>query len=364
MPKLTREQLAHAKYISMADYAAKVDQIKGFKAKLEFTAMYLLSHGMNGAQTDYTFEEAVHLARVKLADESKKLREELSKGGENAPDPSKLYLHSNPNAVDPYAQSEKDDIENQFFMGNPAVFLKEKAKQYAREIKPMGVELPEFRSFRENCERLSPSLNGAKSRDIILAENKDTSRLDIIARMEQKYRGRENFLKGEASMRPSFFTRAFGTRSTAGKNLDEVYAAYNNPKHALYGNKEALKIAATQYLDYKASKRSALENAAGLRVKEPKEGFAERLLDAINEQEKTDEIFKPMANASYQKNLTKDDVDRIKGPELEESKTREPLILDLDDDKEEELIDEAEESKDLIEEKEVEAEEPAMEAQA
>ena len=164
-------------------------------------------------------------------------------------------------------------------------------------------------------------------------------------------------------MRPSFFARAFGTRSTAGKNLDEVYAAYNNPKHALYGNKEALKLAATQYLDYKASKRSALENAAGLRVKEPKEGFAERLLDAISEQEKTDEIFKPMAKASYQKNLTKDVVDRIRGPELEENKNREPLILDLDD-KEEELIDEAEESKDLIEEKEVEAEEPAMGVQA
>lgn len=364
MPKLTKEKLQNAKYVSMADFAAKLDQIQGFKAKLEFTSMYLLSHGINGTKTDYTFEEAIHLARVKLADESKKMREEIAKGGENAPDPSKLYLNSNPNAVDPYAQAEKDDIENEFFMGNPAVFLKEKAKQYAREIDSMTVELPEFKSFRENCERLSPSLNGGKSRDILGAEERGTSYLDIKARMEQKYRGRENFLKGEKATRPGLFTRLFGTRSTAGKNFDEAYAAYNNPKHALYGNKEAMKLAATQYLDYKASKRSALENAAGLRVREPKEGFAERLLDAINEQEKTDEIFKPMAKASFRKNLTQDSVDRIKGPEAEENNYREPLILDLDDEKEESLIDSVEESKDLIDEKEVEAEEPAVEAQA
>ena len=99
MPKLTRERLKKAKYVSMADFAAKLDQIEGFKEKIEFTALYLLSHGRDGAKADYTFDEAVHLARMKLSDESKRLRDKLARGGEGEPSPAELYVSQNPNTL-------------------------------------------------------------------------------------------------------------------------------------------------------------------------------------------------------------------------------------------------------------------------
>lgn len=362
MPKLTKEQLEKVKYVSMVDFASKVDQIEGFKDKVEFATMYLLSHGMNGAQTDYTLEEAIHLVRLKLIDESKRLRDKIYAGGENDPDPADLYLDENENAVDPYAEDEKDDIENQFFLGNPGLYLKGKAEKFAKELNDQEMQIGIQKHFKENCERLAETLDGAKTYQILSAEEKGMNTLNIKARMEQKYRGREFFAKAEESTRPGFFTRAFGTRSTAGKNFDEVYAAFNNPHHALYGNMKALKTATTQYLEYKASKRSAMENAAGLRVREPKEGFAERLLDVINEQEKNDEVFKPIVGNSYRRNLTQDDVDRIKGVELEENSHRQPIILDLDDESENSYEDSMEDSRDMSVEEEVEAEEESLTA--
>lgn len=90
MPRLTKEQLKAISYISMADYANKLDQIEDFEDKLEFTARYLLSHGAKGQKTDYSLEEAIHLARAKLVDTSRKLRDKLY-NDEEGPDPP-IYI--------------------------------------------------------------------------------------------------------------------------------------------------------------------------------------------------------------------------------------------------------------------------------
>ena len=362
MPKLTKEQLEKVKYVSIPDLYAKLDRIEGFDEKVQFATNYLLSHGMDGASTDCTFEEAIHFARLKLIDESKKLRDKIY-SDEEGPDPADLYIDYNENAVNPYAEDEKDDIENQFFMGNPAEYLKAKAEKHIKQIGAMdNVEAGIERSYRMNCERLCKSLTKQMSTKILLAEEKGMNVENIKARLETKYGSRETFHKIEKETHPGFIARAFGTRSNAGKNFDEVYAAFNNPKHALYGNMAALERATTQYLDYKYSKKSAAEKAVGLAVKEPKEGLAENILKAIKEQKENDEVFKPIVGTAVKRNLTQDSVDRVKGVEIEENPNRVPLVLDLDDDNEEELDDSMESDMELDDEMEKQSDDPSVSA--
>lgn len=354
MPPLTKEQIEKAKYVSIADFNAKVDQIKDFDEKMKFATLYLLSHGMGGAKTDYTLEESIHLVRLKLVDESKKLRGELE--NELDIDPADLYIDEHPYVVNPYAENEKDDIENEFFMANPCEYLKRQAQKYTKELDKIEMEVGPQVSFHENCDRLSKTLDTQKSNEILYAEEKGVLHLNLKARMEAKCMGRENFLKLEKETRPGFFARNFGTRSNPGKNFDEVYAAFNNPKHALYGNLNALEKATTEYLAYKDSKKSPAERLAGLAVKEPKEGFASKLLDAIKEQKANDEIFKTVVGGCRRKNLDPDTVDRIKGTELEQNPNRIPITLDLDDENEMDSSMESESELDMEVQKEDEME--------
>ena len=360
MPKRIQDQLKKAKYVSMADYYQKVDQIENFDEKLEFTTYYLLSHGMNGQPTDYSFEESIHLARLKLIDTSKQLRDRLN-NDENGPDPADLYIDEHPEVVNPYAEDYKDDIENEFFMGKPAEYLKAKANKYINEIEDEEMEVGDQRSFRQNCQRLSNTLTPAMTHNILVNEDKGTPVLDIQARLEAKYCGRDNLRTIQNNIKPGFFTRMFGTRSNAGKNFDEVYAAFHNPKHALYGNTNALEKATTEYLAYKDANKSAAERAVGLALKEPKEAFCGQLLEAIREQKANNEIFKPVVGGCVRKNLTEEAVNEVKGPEVEEDNPhRQHIVLDLDDD--ENSLDESMESEnelDMSMESENELEEDA-----
>ena len=154
MPKLTNSQLKNVKYVSMADFSAKIDQLDNFDDMLKFTTRYLLSHGMNGEATDYSLEEAIHLAKLKLVDVSKQMRDKLF-NDEEGPDPADLYIDEHPEAVNPYAEDEKDDIENQFFMADPGEYLKGKAQKFAKEIEDQDVEIDLDSPFKENCQRLS-----------------------------------------------------------------------------------------------------------------------------------------------------------------------------------------------------------------
>jgi len=135
MPKLTKEQLANVKYVSMADYYAKVATLEDFDDKLKFTTKYLLTHGMNGAKTDYSIEEAVHLARLKLMDYSKQLRDKIF-NDEEGPDPADLLIDDEPAAVNPYAEDRKDDIETSSSWATRWPILKAKPRKTSRKSAP------------------------------------------------------------------------------------------------------------------------------------------------------------------------------------------------------------------------------------
>ena len=362
MPKLTKAQLKDVKYTSMADYYRAVDQIEDFDDKMAFTTRFLLSHGMDeDRQYDYSIEEAIHLARVKLMDTHKQLKDKLYNQDKET-NPDNLLISKDESTVNPYAKDLKEDIDNQFFMGNPGEYLKAKAEKYAAEIEDQDIEMGLDHPFKENCIRLSKTLNSDKSMEIASAERKGMTTLNIQARLEAKYRGKENYRKAQDLIKPGFIAKVFGTRSTAGKNLDEVWAAFNSPKHALYGNKEALGKAATEYLAYKDSKKGVLERSAGLAVKEPKEGFAANLLEAIQAEKANEEVFQSVTGECYKSGLTAEKVDSIKGPEAEVAKKREPMDIDLIDDEEEELDNSADNQNEVevVNDKQAEKEEDSV----
>ena len=76
MPKLKKADLKQIRYVSMTDYFQAVDQYESFEDKLAFTTRYLLQHGEK-ENPDYSFTQAVHLARMKLGDEAAKLRKQF-----------------------------------------------------------------------------------------------------------------------------------------------------------------------------------------------------------------------------------------------------------------------------------------------
>ena len=330
MPKLTQEQIAKAKYVSMEDYYKKIEKIESFKEKLDFTTKYLLSHGMDGQPTDYSLEEAIHLTRLKLIDESKKARDRLF-NDEEGPDPADLYIDEHNEVVDPYAEDIEDDIENEFFMANPGEYLKNKAQAYAKDVNENEISVGQQVRFEQNCARLAKTLNSQLSQEILRKEERGMSNLNIQARMEAKLGGRQGLQRAQNAIKPGFFTRAFGTRSNAGRNFDEVYAAFNNPNHALYGNKAALEKATVEYLDYKNSKKGPAERAVGLALKEPKEKFATILLEAIQEEKQNEEVFKPIVGGCVRAKIDQDKVDRTLGANPESNQQRVPIVIDLDD---------------------------------
>lgn len=351
MPKITKEQIENATYVSIADFYKRVGLISDFNEKVKFATTYLLTHGMNGAPTDYSLEEAIHLVRAKLIDESKKLREE----DRPLDMEEKIYIDENPDAVNPRALEEKDDVENQFFMANPGEYLKSKANQYAKSLGEKDAEIGTEVAFRRNCERLSKSLSAQTSRDILSKEQKGMAVLDITARMQAKYISSDLYRRAEKAARPGFFARHFGTRSLVGKNFDEVYKAFHNPKHALYGNKEALAKATNEYIDYKESKKPLEEKIAGLALEDPKVAFAKKLRDALAEQKESEGLFKSVVGAAAKKEWTEESVNQVKGIEAEENPHRIPMVLDLSDDESEyseSLDSEAELRSEIIKEEE------------
>ena len=65
--KLTKEELNNVVYVSMADYASRVDEIEDIQGKVDFTIHYLLSQERAMAdERDFDFAEAVYLAKLKI----------------------------------------------------------------------------------------------------------------------------------------------------------------------------------------------------------------------------------------------------------------------------------------------------------
>jgi hypothetical protein len=181
--------------------------------------------------------------------------------------------------------------------------------------------------------------------------DKNSRVLDVKARMEAKYGGKEGLDKAYKATKGSFMSRLFGTSSTAAKNLDQVYNAFNNPNHVLYGNIDALDKAATQYIKHNFLEWELFqafpteEEMANLSDTEKERmHFSINTLKCLKDQIDTEERFEPLVRACEQKDIQYSDI-----KEVDDHK-----VINLDDSEdeieEESLIEESEASKEKQEE--------------
>ena len=340
MPKLTKAQLQQVKYVSMTDYFNKVDQFEDFNDKLKFTTRYLLTHS-NVQNPDCSIEEAIHLARVKLTDVSVKKHDEYM--AKNNGKDTEAHI------VDPYS---KDDKAAEMFMANPVDYLAGEANKTIKEINDGELIDKNHRQLeKEFLDTLNSLAVDANSK--IRQLDKSSRVLDMKTRMEARAGGKERLDQAYKATKGSFMSRLFGTSSAAAKNLDQVYNAFNNPNHVLYGNTDALDKAAVQYiqhnfpdwLPFQALPTEEDMNNAGLSdTEKARMNFSINTLKSIKEQVEMEDKFEPLVRACEQKDIQYSDI-----KEVDDHK-----VINLDDSEdeidEESLIEESEVSNEKQEE--------------
>lgn len=301
MPKtLTEQKLNEVKYVSIADYMAKMDQLESFEDKMAFTTRYLLSYGA-GENSDVSFEEAVHFAKIKIADVSAKLREE--KGIMN-PD----------EAVDPYLDDNADE-PNRLFMIDPIQYLKNENYRLLTNEANDGVSL-ESQARMEKYQLMSAVFSndyeGAISNRISALDIEPTQR-DFMARLKSKYVGNEGLDKAIEKTKPGVLAKAFGKYSKAYANLDQVYQSFNNPGHVLYGDLNALDKAATEYLQHVFPSwnpkngminKQAINALSGTRKERAL--LSLNILETSKQQRKGEEVYETIKNANLQRRAEKE----------------------------------------------------------
>lgn len=254
MPKITEDQLNEIRYVSMADFCKRIDAIPDMESKRLFATRYLLSYGMNGAPTDYSFKEVMHIARIKIGDASYKLKEQYEK--DESIDKSKYWYEQDKGMVDPYTINRRDDLGSQAFMGNLPHYLRYYAEEEVDRRENINEnEIGYQASFKQNCRNIASRLNDfdkeyADLYNLDISTNARNA-LDIKVRMETKAGSREAFNKAYKATKPSFWSKAFNTSSLEYQNLDKMWQAFNNPNHAMYGDTVGLDKAANEYLKHK-----------------------------------------------------------------------------------------------------------------
>ena len=239
MPKprlLMEHDIKAIRYVSMADYIRRMDELQYPEDKLVFTTAYLLDYGAE-ANRDAPLAEAIHIAKMKMADASAQLRRQ------------KIMI---PDEVfDPEASEEKD-AEYRLFMADPLEYIKEEANRQLLSYAGKGLGLEEanqISKLQEASAAFNPETNGELASEVLDLDEKHTAR-DVHSRLEAKYGSARALVKAHNATKPGVLAGLFGKYSKAYANLEDVYNAFHNPNHVLYGDMNAMDKAAVQYLQH------------------------------------------------------------------------------------------------------------------
>lgn len=295
MPRLLSEyQLNQVKYVSMADYIRKMDELEYIEDKLAFTTRYLLSYGA-GQQRDVPLEEAIHVAKMKIADASAKIRAELIMVPDEAVDPN---------------LSDEQDASNRLFMLDPVAYLQNEANRLLLEQanqNPTEEVQQRIADYQLMSAVLANGANDSLPQKIDELDVQPSSR-DVEARLKARFGGAREFKRAYNATKPGFLSKAFGTSSKAYSNLDEVYNAFNNPDHVLYGDMNALDKAATEYLQHCFPKwnpkqgmisKSSVERLKG--TQKARAMFSLNLLKATAEQRQGEPVYERILMGNRQR---------------------------------------------------------------
>lgn len=235
MPKIRYQDIENVEYVSMTDFSDKFDQFDTFQEKLTFATKYLLASRNYQGQKDYTFEEALHIARLKLAGESKRLKDGLR------PENRDNLRRNAPQTVNPNEQSIKQENTNQYFFGKPKSYM----LSHTFPLDDQRV-LDKVYTADAYVDLVDNDLD-AKIKNI----ERNSNALDVRFRMEERIGSRKDVEQAYNATKRGFFSRMFSGDSRAHKNFETAYKAFNNPNHALFGNLNSLETASNQYLEYK-----------------------------------------------------------------------------------------------------------------
>ena len=304
MPRvLNKAKLDKVQYISMTDYMRSMDSLDNLDDMMDFTTRYLLAYGQ-GQERDVSFAEAVHIAKMKIADASVKWRKEKGIIMEDA-------------AINPLID-ENSDAKYRQFMIEPVQYLQNEIINLAQIEVNDGVSLESqnrIANYQLMSAVLSNDFNGAITNSISEIENVVPVRnaLDVKARLTAKYGGTKQLENAFNSTKPGFFSKLFATPSRAYNNLEQVYNAFNNPNHVLYGDMDSLDKAATQYLQHCFPRwdpsegmipKAAIEQLSG--SKRDRAAFSFNILNTTREQRQSGQVFETIVNANIQKRMEKE----------------------------------------------------------
>ena len=235
MPKIKYQDIQNMEYVSMTDFSDKFDQFETFQEKLTFTTKYLLASRNYQGQKDYTFEESLHIARLKLAGESKKLKDGLR------PEHREHLRRTAPQTVNPNEPSVRQENTNQYFFGDPKSYM-------LRHTFPLDDQRVLDGVFTADAyvDLVENNLN-----ERIKNIERNSNALDVRFRMEERIGSRRDVEQAYNATKRGFFSRMFSGDSRAYKNFETVYKAFNNPNHAMFGDLNSLETSTNQYLEHK-----------------------------------------------------------------------------------------------------------------
>lgn len=287
----------------MADFTRRFNQIENFDDKVAFATRYVLAYGAsNETEPDHSIEEVVHIVRMKVADASAELKERFF-------EESEADLDAHPHVVNPYIQDEAEDLAAEMIMGNPAGYFKGSAEKLAHDLPNSSKPSKNDADLYYNCKRLAElTFVNDFNKDVTDLEKSPV--FDIKVRMECRLGGKQALANSLNATKGGFLSRLFGSSSTAYKNLDAAYQAFNNPKHVHYGDMDTMERASNQYLQHvfpSWKPGDGLPKAADIAklgdTQKARAQFCVNMLTSIEEERAIEEDFPSMVNACERKNI-------------------------------------------------------------
>ena len=299
MPKITTKEIKKVQYVSMADFSEKLQQYDRIDEKIRFATKYLLQYrNVDEDKADYTFEEAVHLARMEIAEVSLARRKKFS---------DQKVFKDNPQTVDPNYPGSTEDLDNEFFMGNPQTYL---AGHTVLIDKDLTIDEIKEKDYYE-------ALFYGKAKERLEAVEKNSNAIDIRYRLEKRIGSKKEVEDAYKATKPGFWSRTFNTSSIQYKHLDTMWKNFNNPNHASYGEINGLQKASNEYLQYKFpgwKEGDPITNEMILsldKTEAARVNFCVNINAAIKEQKAVQSEYKEMINACSEQKIRFKDVENL-----------------------------------------------------
>jgi len=289
------KELKELKYVSMADFCTRIDNIKDMDDKIAFATEYLLSHENN---LDYSLDEAINVARMKLADAVAEYNEMKVKREKELLSIEAFPEVERENTIDLTKYGNVENNDNYvFFMTRPDLYLRFAGRKKVDDFDVENNNL--INNYNDKINKYNENLRILNGSHLNLnITEQQNNYLHIVARLESKFGGVHGLEEAYVATKPSFFAKLFNTTSIYGKNLDSAFKNFNDMNSQLYGNKEALERAANAYLthifpNYKAGypliDQSRINQLSG--TQKTRVILCNGILDAIRKENKIVDIY-------------------------------------------------------------------------